>query len=151
MNPKFNCTQAEFYAVAGTGWKSFENNNVAFQALKLKYTALFLADRRAELKIAEELPDEQARYANEEALLVTLREKAKTGKEKWQLLKRYIIDAFPKSLQKITLARGSLPRAAYSFASGKLFGSLLSAITIPPLKTKSPFPPEARGAFCFYF
>jgi hypothetical protein len=100
MNAKFKCSQAEFYAVAGTAWKSFENNNAAFQALKSKYTAVFLADRRAELKIAEELPDEQARYANEEVLLVTLGEHGKVAKQKWQLLKRYIIDAFPKSQQK---------------------------------------------------
>lgn len=100
MEPKYNCTQAELYAVTGTAWKSFEDNNAAFQALKPKYTAVFLADRRLELKTAEELPDEQARYANEEALLVTMREKAKVAKAKWQLLKRYIVDAFPKSLQK---------------------------------------------------
>lgn len=100
MNPKYNCTQAELYAVTGTAWKSFEEHNAAFQALKPKYDAMFLAARRLELKTAEELPDEQARYANEEALLVTMREKATVAKAKWQLLKRYIVDAFPKSLQK---------------------------------------------------
>lgn len=100
MNPKYNCTQAELYAVTGTAWKSFEENNAAFQALKPKYDAMFLAARRLELKTAEELPDEQARYANAEAFLVTLREKATVAKAKWQLLKRYIVDAFPKSLQK---------------------------------------------------
>lgn len=100
MNPKYNCTQAELYAVTGTAWKSFEEHNAAFQALKPKYDAVFLAARRLELKTAEELPDEQARYANAEAFLVTLRERATVAKAKWQLLKRYIVDAFPKSLQK---------------------------------------------------
>lgn len=105
----YRSTQPELYTVAETGWNSLEEKLPDFFNFKPKYDALFIADRRAELAAAETLPDEQARYADVEVAEVTMKEKAKIARAKWQMLKRYIIDAFPASNQKARLEEaGSL-------------------------------------------
>jgi hypothetical protein len=99
----YRCTQPELYTVAETGWNSLEEKLPDFTNFKPKYDAQFIADRRAELAAAEALPDEQARYADVEVAEVTMKEKAKIARAKWQMLKRYIIDAFPSSNHKARL------------------------------------------------
>jgi hypothetical protein len=101
--PKYHCTQPELYTVAATGFNSLQEKLPDFSAFKPKYTAVFIAARLLELSTAENLPDEQARYADVQVLEVTLGEKAKAARAQWQKLKRYITDAFPISNQKARL------------------------------------------------
>jgi hypothetical protein len=124
----YHTTQPELYTVAETGWNSLEEKLPDFFNFKNKYDAQFLADRRTELAVADDLPDEQARYADVEVAEVTMKEKAKVARAKWQMLKRYIIDAFPVSNQKARLEEaGSLNYEGASANNWELVKELMKS------------------------
>lgn len=120
----YNCTQAELYAVARTGWNSYAEHLAAFSAMRGYYKASYGIDAKAQIEIAELLPDAQARYAQTEVLRTELITLATKCLQNWQLLKRYISTSFLEAAIKPRLEEaGSLryeKATAYNWEELKL-------------------------------
>ncbi len=98
--PNYNCTEQELYTICTTGWNSVTQHLTRFTAFKAKYVATLVTTRLASVVIASELPDEQQRNSDYETASIELRKIGRTSCDKWQMLKRYIADAFPADQQK---------------------------------------------------
>ena len=96
----YNCNTQELYSAARLGWDSCSEQLTDFTAFKAKYTAAFITSQLAEIDIAANLPDDQARAAKAESERITLTQIATTCLANWQKLKRYIADAFSTEQQK---------------------------------------------------
>ncbi len=96
----YACTEQELYTICTTGWKSCEQYLVNFTAFKAKYKPTLITDRLAAVIAASELPDEQQRNATYETANINLKKQGRACCDKWQMLKRYIADAFPADEQK---------------------------------------------------
>lgn len=99
----YNCTQAELYAVARTGWNSYAEHLASFTAMRGYYKASYGTDAKTEIDNAELLPDAQARYAQSEVLRTELVTLATKCLQNWQLLKRYISTSFAEPAVKARL------------------------------------------------
>lgn len=91
---KYNCTQAELYAVARTGWNSYTEYIPAFTDFRGFYLPIYADNAKAEVDAASSLPDDQARYAHTEILRNHAVIKADLCFNNWQKLKRYISTSF---------------------------------------------------------
>lgn len=106
---EYPCTQLELYACSRIGLASFKENLVIFADIKGYYTNTWVGDFKQEIKNASKLPDFQARDEGSETANILLEQKGEKCTTKWQFLKRYIVDAYPKKLHKPKLeAAGSL-------------------------------------------
>ena len=81
----------------------FENLFAIFASKKAFYNAVYVAAKLAEIKAAEEMPDEQARNETHETLRIQLKKKALACREYWKYLERYIVSAFLKDEHKTNL------------------------------------------------
>lgn len=96
----YNCSEQELYTISETAWNSVLQYLARFTAFKAKYIAAFITAKLAAIVAARTLPDEQQRNAAYESISIELRKKGRAGCDKWQMLKRYIADAFPADQQK---------------------------------------------------
>jgi len=96
----YNCNTQELYSAARLGWDSCSEQLTDFTAFKAKYTSAFITAQLAEIDIAANLPDDQARAAKAESERINLTQIADTCLANWQKLKRYIADAFSTEQQK---------------------------------------------------
>lgn len=96
----YNCSEQELYTICELAWNSCSSQLASFTAFKPKYTTSFISDKRLAIQAARELPDEQARNEAYETAGINLKKAAKKCTDKWQMLKRYIADAYPPDLQK---------------------------------------------------
>jgi len=103
VKSNYNCGQQELYAIARTGWNTCLTNLSSFSTFKTKYTTAFIAARIEEIAAAERLPDEEKREEQSRTARVQLSSKGLEALDKWQALKRFIIDAFPEEEQEIKL------------------------------------------------
>lgn len=99
----YNCSELELYTICNLGWKSCKTNLARFTAFKPKYILTFVEGKLVAVKSASELPDEQARNEAYETANVNLKKQGKKCTDAWQVLKRYISDAFSADLQKTKL------------------------------------------------
>lgn len=97
MNPTYSCTQGELYTVARAAWQSCDTRLASFTALKAKYTALYTAGKMNDITAAETLLDEEQRKAAISLLREQLSVKAAACRDKWQILKLYIEEAYPEN------------------------------------------------------
>lgn len=93
----YNCTQAELYAVARTGWKSYDEQLAFFGAYRGYYDAAYGTAALGEVEAAASLQDDQARYAQTEVLRIQASGKAAECLANWQTLKRYISTSYPEA------------------------------------------------------
>ncbi len=100
---KYRCTQSELYAICNIGWNSFKEHVNEFTKLKGFYTIDYANERLAEVEVAFNLPDYSNRYSESEAIRVGMIKKADECLGKWQILKRYILEAFSKEYHKLHL------------------------------------------------
>ena len=96
----YNCTEQELYTICETGWNSVSQYLPRFTSFKAKYDAPFVTAKQAAILAARIMPDEQQRNAQYETANVNLKKQGRTCCDKWQMLKRYIADAFPADQQK---------------------------------------------------
>jgi len=101
--PKYDCTQAELYAITGIGWTSCSEHLTEFTNLKAFYTPAYILAKKAAIGSAKALPSFQSRTGPSEEARIALRAKGTECLVKWQALKRYIADAFSSELQKTKL------------------------------------------------
>jgi hypothetical protein len=101
--PNYNCTQQELYTILETGWNNCLKQQTRFAAFKAKYTTPFINTALTNISKASELPDEQTRNEASETARILLSQTNTDCLNNWQLLKRYIADAYPKDLQKSKL------------------------------------------------
>jgi hypothetical protein len=95
--PKYDCTQAELYAICTLGWNSCSDHLIDFTNLKPYYTAAYVTAKKAAIAAAKALPHETARAGEIKNARVLLAEKGGECLVKWQALKRHIEDAFAKN------------------------------------------------------
>lgn len=96
----YNCSEQELYTICETAWNSCTQYITRFTAFKAKYTPVFITAKQAAVSAARNLPDEQQRNAAYETANVNLKKQGRLCCDKWQMLKRYIADAFPADQQK---------------------------------------------------
>ncbi len=111
----YNCTQEELISVAKKGWASCLNQQADFGNMKPKYTIVFINGKQKAVEMADNLPTEVQRNEGEETARVALQQANTAGCANWQLLKRYITEAFDVSVLQIKLnaaGMGSYEKAA---------------------------------------
>jgi len=116
-NRNYSCTQLELYAVAKAGWASYGRNQASFGIFRPIYSANYGLQRLAEITTAENMPDEQARNSASEVARVNLAARGKVCLDNWQMLKRYIINAFQPQFHKAKLEEAG--STLYEKASGE--------------------------------
>lgn len=99
----YNCTEQELYTICETGWNSCSQYLPQFTAFKPKYVPAFVVAKLASVEVARKMPDEQQRNEAYETASVNLKKQGRMCCDKWQMLKRYIADAFPADEQKAML------------------------------------------------
>lgn len=97
---KYNCTQAELYAICIIGWKSYNDNLVDFSDFSTKYDAQFATDALQAVQSAKELPDFQARNEPSETSHIQLVSTVLICNRNWRKLRRHIVNAFAKDIVK---------------------------------------------------
>ena len=98
--PNYHCTQQELYTILETAWNNCKREQLRFATFKAKYTIPYIDGKLLDVITTKEIPDEQARNEAAETARIHLSAAGILCLNKWQLLKRYIADAFPKELQK---------------------------------------------------
>jgi hypothetical protein len=128
--PVYDCKQNELYSVALIGWKSFMDNQAAFEAFNTRYTALFGTDMKAAVVSAKQLPDEFQRSDVHKTLRNDLKAAAENALIKWQQLESFIINGFDEEDQESKkLAAGHAYYAAASHEDWESVDSLLNDVT----------------------
>ena len=97
-NYKFS--QQELYTIAETATNSLEQHLTDFSAFKARYDATFVTSVRTEIENARNLPDSQARSTAAEIARLQLVDLNTEALNKFQSLKRYIVDAYPEQQHK---------------------------------------------------
>jgi len=100
---KYRCSQGQLYIVCILGWESFKHKIDAFAEFKAFYTLEYAEQRLAEIEAARNIPFFQARNEVSERLRALMVEKADQCVNKWQSLKRYIMEAYPEVEHKSKL------------------------------------------------
>lgn len=101
--PKYKSSQSELYAMCDAIIASLTTYLALFTAFKAKYSAAFISALQTKLDTARNLPDAQTRLSAAEIKRVELSEENKKMLQMYQLFKRYVVDVYPKALQKATL------------------------------------------------
>jgi hypothetical protein len=115
QNRAYTCPIPVLYTVTRTAWGLCRENVAAFAVLKPKYTEQYIADALTAIDDAEKMKNSGSRDASEKKARIELEESATQVCINWQLLKRYMADAFAPSMQQAELqAAGSAyyPNAA---------------------------------------
>ena len=99
-NRKYNCTQAELYAICTIGWQSYQENLPGFEGFSTLYTATTATDALAAIESAKNLPDFQARNEATETAYIQMGQTAEQCLTKWRSLRSYIKASFPQELHK---------------------------------------------------
>jgi hypothetical protein len=107
--PIYNCTQQELYTIAETATNSLEQHLSDFGNFKPKYDTTFVASLKSQITATRNLPDNQARNSVAETARVELIDLNTGVLNKFQALKRYIVDAFPPSQHKIQFNAAGQP------------------------------------------
>jgi hypothetical protein len=101
--PVFNCSQSELYTIATLGWNSCSQHLAQFTGFKPKYNAAFITDQLSAVQYAKDLPSEAERNYDANIHHIQLTDAAKSCRDLYQRLKRYIIEAYPESQQQASL------------------------------------------------
>lgn len=99
-NRKYNCTQAELYAICTIGWKSYAENQPDFELFNTTYTPAFGTDAIAAVESAKALPDYQASNEATETAYIQMTTTADELNQKWRMLRSYIKASYPTEVQK---------------------------------------------------
>lgn len=97
---RYNCTQAELYAICTIGWQSYQENLTDFENFSTLYTAATATNAFAAIESAKVLPDFQARNEATETAYIQMGLTAEQCLTKWRTLRSYIKAAFPPELHK---------------------------------------------------
>ena len=96
VNPVYGTTMAALYSGCDTVADNLEEKLAEMVLFKGQYDAAYVTVFRNAIGAARNLPDDQARYSDAEALLVRVKEKKGLIMGEWVKLGRYIEGAFPK-------------------------------------------------------
>ena len=101
VKPVYNCSIDDLFLALNYGWELTEQNLPALAAYKSKYTPQYVKTNRADLRSAEDLPDQTARYAPTQSQRLDLVDKKEEVLDYFQFLVGYIEDAYPEAKVKI--------------------------------------------------
>ena len=100
----FSCPQEILYTIAIMGWTFCRQFIKDFNMFKSKYTDAFIDAAIARVDTAKAMVTNRQRSALAKEARIALETSTATNLAHWQTLKRYIADAYPKSLVKAKLA-----------------------------------------------
>ena len=123
----YNCSVDSLYLALHYGWDLTEQHLTAFVAYKSKYTPAFVTTHREALRIAEDMPDQQARIAPTQAQRVDLVAKKEEVLTYFQFLVGYIEDAYQKD--KVKIMTQSAGQAKYAKAQNNNWTSVKSLLS----------------------
>lgn len=103
LRPVYKCTQLELYSSLDTIWINYDDHQAALLTYKSKYNAAFSTAAKAAITAAKNLPDEEARNAESQNLRFEVVADGDKCTRNWQLLKGYIVEAFPGDNQEAQL------------------------------------------------
>jgi hypothetical protein len=103
VNRAYSCPMPVLYSLNRTAWNLCHENLADFAILKAKYTEQYIADALTAVDDAEKMKNLQNRDAGQKKNRIELGESAKQVCFNWQLLKRYMADAFAPSVQQAEL------------------------------------------------
>src|SRR5215216_2256081 len=87
---KYNCSQGELYAVCLHAWESCNENLERFTAFKKKYSAEFIAARKAGVTAVSGMHDRYQRSAVQERRRLALKRSVQQCLLAWKKLRTYI-------------------------------------------------------------
>ena len=96
----YNCSQQELYSTGRIAWNLCADNLEPFTALKAKYTEGYVTQNLADIEAADDMPDDRARYAPTAAARLELVQAKDAVITCFNVLKRYIFDAYPADMRK---------------------------------------------------
>jgi hypothetical protein len=94
----YNCTKELLYTISRGCWNSCNDYQTDFAAFKALYTPEYIASAIQAVNDARALPDSRQAVADRRAARVALADAAYDVKLKWQTLKAYIMQAYPKNV-----------------------------------------------------
>ncbi len=97
IKPTYRCTQAELYRASQIVIVQLHENLKDFAKFKSKYTIDFIENLQTHLANAQALPDYHKRNLTNDSVYTQLIEANTIGTLQWQILKRYIIAAYPQA------------------------------------------------------
>ena len=103
IRPVYRCTQLELYSTLKTIWDNYDDHQAQLVTYKSKYDAPMSVTRKSEIATAKALPDEEARNAESQNLRIDVTTLGQKCTRNWQLLKGYIVEAYPGTNQKVQL------------------------------------------------
>ncbi|MBL0310722.1 MAG: carboxypeptidase regulatory-like domain-containing protein [Bacteroidetes bacterium] len=90
----FSCTQAELYSICDLGWNMVNDRQLTMAGRFPIYTPTYITDRKADIDAARNLPDFQNSSELSEEDRVILMSRAGDAIPFWDVLERYINQAF---------------------------------------------------------
>ena len=124
--PRYGCSQQDLYSTGNLGWGFCNERLAEFTAFKSKYNKTYINSMLLGIEHAENLPDAPNRQQRRSTLKVDFKEAATGALNLWQMLKQYIIDAYPENQQKIQLSAAGA--GYYNKASAFNWSALLSLL-----------------------
>ncbi len=103
IRPVYRCTQLELYSTLKTIWDNYDDHQAQLVTYKSKYDAPLSVTHKGEIAAAKALPDEEARNAESQNLRIDVTALGQKCTRNWQLLKGYIVEAYPGANQKVQL------------------------------------------------
>ncbi len=103
LRPVYKCTQLELYSSLDTIWMNYDDHQATLLTYKSKYDAALSTSSKAAITAAKNLPDEEARNAESQNLRFEVVADGDKCTRNWQLLKGYIVEAFPGDNQEAQL------------------------------------------------
>ena len=101
--PKYHFKQAELYTIARLVVAAVNFFLTRFTAFKGKYNAAWVTAQNLAIDAAEDLPDEEQRDELHQTRHVELEEMVKEATNKFNALKRYIVEVFNEDLWEIKI------------------------------------------------
>ena len=124
----YNCSQQELYSAGRIAWNLCADNLEPFTALKAKYTEGYITQNLADIEAADDMPDDRARYAPAAAARLELMQAKDAVMTCFNVLKRYIFDAYAADMRKtMNAAAGQAYFAKANDTSWINVSSLLSS------------------------
>lgn len=122
----YKCTQSELYTIAKRCWKSCLRYRPRFFSFKAKYTEENVTGNLEAVTVAQGLPDEMQRKLAFKLKSTLLSNSARSCRNLFHKLKRYIVDAYPKIDHKDYFDAAG--QSYYQLASAKNWDAVQSLI-----------------------
>src|SRR5262245_28053731 len=124
----YRCSQSDLYEVARVGWNECSSRLSDFTAFKSLYTTTYVTARLTEIDTAEGMSDSTQRTEDSRLTRIKLKDKATEALNSWQILKRYIVQAYLSSDNLLSIKLDVAGQKYYQKATNNDWGATLSLL-----------------------